>query len=61
MTEVDVRDNAVRLVSDDADRTVREIFRMDLPIHDLEVTGADLEDAFIALTSPSTTRQEGIR
>ena len=32
-------------------RTVREIFRADLPIHDLEVTGADLEDAFIALTS----------
>jgi ABC-2 type transport system ATP-binding protein len=61
VTEVDVRGNAVRLVSDDADRTVREIFRMDLPIHDLEVTGADLEDAFIALTSPSTTRQEGIR
>ena len=38
-----------------------QIFRMDLPIHDLEVTGADLEDAFIALTSPSTTRQEAIR
>ena len=61
VTEIDVRGDAVRLVSDDADRTVREIFRADLPIHDLEVTGADLEDAFIALTSPSTTCQEGIR
>ena len=61
VTEVDVRGDAVRLVSDDADRTVREIFRADLPIHDLEVTGADLEDAFIALTSTSTERQEAIR
>ena len=61
VTEIDVRGDAVRLVSDDADRTVREIFRADLPIRDLEVTGADLEDAFIALTSTPTDRQEATR
>ena len=38
--------------------TVRELISLpDLPIHDLEVTGADLEDAFVALTS-TTGAQE---
>ncbi len=51
MTDVDIRGTSVRLTSTDADRTVRAIYQADLPLHDLEVTGADLEEAFIALTT----------
>jgi ABC-2 type transport system ATP-binding protein len=51
VTEVEVRRDAVRLASTDSDATVRAISRADLPIRDLEVTGADLEAAFLALTS----------
>jgi ABC-2 type transport system ATP-binding protein len=50
------------LVTTDADRTARALLRTDLDVRDLEIAGADLEDAFLALTtsgrattSPSTT------
>ena len=61
VTDVYVHLDSVRLASADADRTVRELFVADLPIHDLEVTGADLEDAFVALTSDGASTMETSR
>jgi hypothetical protein len=40
----------VTLVSLDADATARDLVRSNIAFKDLEVTGACLEDAFIALT-----------
>jgi ABC-2 type transport system ATP-binding protein len=42
---------SVLLESADADATVRALFASGLPVHDVEVTGADLEDAFLALAA----------
>jgi ABC-2 type transport system ATP-binding protein len=50
VTGVEIHGDGVTLHSNDADSTVRTIYRQDLPIRDIEVTGADLEAAFIALT-----------
>ena len=61
VTSVDVRGDAVRLTSSDSDGTIRAIHRADLPIRDLEITGADLEEAFVALTSETTTTMETSR
>ena len=61
VTKVDVRGDAVRLSTTDADGTVRALFASDASIRDLEVTGADLEDAFIALTSDSAVAEEASR
>jgi ABC-2 type transport system ATP-binding protein len=61
VTQVDVHGDAVRLSTTDGDGTVRALFATDLPVRDLEVTGADLEDAFIALTSDQSNAEEAIR
>lgn len=41
----------VRILSSEPETILGELFRRGLPIGDLEVTGADLEEAFIALTA----------
>ena len=51
VTEVAVRGTGVSLVSFDADATLRDLVRCGVDFHDLEVSGACLEDAFVALTS----------
>jgi ABC-2 type transport system ATP-binding protein len=61
VTDVEVHGDSVRLIASDADATVRAIYRADLAVRSLEVTGADLEEAFIALTSPTPTTKEPIR
>jgi ABC-2 type transport system ATP-binding protein len=61
VTDVDIRGDAVRLSTTDADATVRALFASDMTIHDLEVTGADLEDAFIALTTDPALPEEANR
>ena len=50
---VGVRHEAERwtLLAADADRVVRELVRADVPFSGLEVRGASLEEAFLALTS----------
>jgi ABC-2 type transport system ATP-binding protein len=62
VTGVVVHDQTVRLTTADADATVRALYGAGLAISNLEVAGADLEDAFIALTTatdtPATTRKE---
>jgi len=55
VTGISVDDQAVRLTTSDADATVRALYAAALPIRNLEVTGADLEDAFVALTTPTAT------
>ena len=61
VTQVDVRGETVRLSTTDSDGTVRALFATNLSIRDLEVTGADLEDAFIALTSDPANAEEAPR
>ena len=46
----------VTLLTADADATVRALHQSGLSFHDLEVTGADLESAFLALTSDGPAR-----
>jgi ABC-2 type transport system ATP-binding protein len=50
VTEVEVRGKSVTLSSLDADATVRALVSHRISFTDLEVTGAGLEDAFVALT-----------
>jgi ABC-2 type transport system ATP-binding protein len=61
VTDVAIRGDAVTLRTSDADATTRALYRTDLPIRDLEVSGAALEDAFVALTSSSTPTPETSR
>jgi ABC-2 type transport system ATP-binding protein len=50
VTDVEVHGKGVTLSSLDADATVRALIRRRVAFSDLEVTGAGLEDAFVALT-----------
>ncbi len=50
VTDVEVHGKGVALASLDADATVRALVRHHISFTDLEVTGAGLEDAFVALT-----------
>jgi ABC-2 type transport system ATP-binding protein len=50
VSQVEVRGDLVSLVSSDADATVRALLTAGLPISNVEVTGAGLEEAFLALT-----------
>jgi ABC-2 type transport system ATP-binding protein len=49
-TDVQIHGHSVELQSSDADQTVRALVRSGLGWRDLEVQGADIEDAFLALT-----------
>jgi ABC-2 type transport system ATP-binding protein len=49
--QVQQADGVIILDSTDSDATVRGLVRSDITFTDLEVTGAGLEDAFLALTS----------
>ena len=49
VTTVEIEGRSVRLHSEDSDATVRAAIMADIPLHDLEVSGAQLEDAFLAL------------
>jgi ABC-2 type transport system ATP-binding protein len=50
VTDVEIHGAAALLRSADADETTRALFQTGLVIRDLEVKGADLEDAFLDLT-----------
>ncbi|KAA2262702.1 ABC transporter ATP-binding protein [Solihabitans fulvus] len=51
VTSVEVRGRTATLHTADAERTVRALFASRDRVRDIEVTGADLEDAVLALTS----------
>ena len=50
VSNLDIRDGRVKLLSNAPEDVLRELFRRGLTIADLEVTGADLEEAFISIT-----------
>jgi ABC-2 type transport system ATP-binding protein len=50
-TSVTINGSTVQLLTNDPVSVLREVFQRGIEISDLEVTGADLEDAFISLTS----------
>jgi ABC-2 type transport system ATP-binding protein len=51
VTSCELRGDSASLATSDADATVAAIFAAGLPIRDLEVSGANLESAFLALTA----------
>jgi ABC-2 type transport system ATP-binding protein len=53
VTDVAIHGDGVTLRSADADATVQAAYRAGLPLRDLEVTGLDLEAAFLHLTGAS--------
>lgn len=58
VTEVGLHGREVTLDTLDADATVRALVHSNVAFSDLEVTGADLEDAFVALTSSGRARDD---
>lgn len=61
VTDVDVRGTTVTLDSLDADASIRALVREGVAFRDLEITGAGLEEAFLALTSTPRSPEEGTR
>jgi ABC-2 type transport system ATP-binding protein len=51
VTAVTIKDHSVQLLTNQPESVLRELFRRGMEISDLEVAGADLEEAFIAMTS----------
>ena len=51
VTAVTIKDHNVQLLTNQPESVLRELFRRGVQISDLEVSGADLEDAFIAMTT----------
>jgi ABC-2 type transport system ATP-binding protein len=52
---VDIHGTAVTLQTTNPETTLAAAFRAEIPMHDLEVAGANLEEAFIALTEGEQT------
>jgi len=50
-----IEGRTVQLLTNQPELVLRELFRRGLEISDLEVSGADLEDAFVALTTHKST------
>jgi ABC-2 type transport system ATP-binding protein len=50
-----VQDHRVQLLTNQPEAVLRELFRRGVEMSDLEVSGADLEDAFISLTTHKAT------
>ena len=59
VTDVMVRGTTVTLDSLDADVSIRALVHSGVAFRDLEVTGAGLEEAFIALTARPPAKREG--
>ena len=61
VTEVDVCGTGVSIDSLDADATIRDLVGRGVPFRDLEVTGAGLEQAFVALTGCGAAKVDSRR
>jgi ABC-2 type transport system ATP-binding protein len=55
VTTSTIVDHAVQLLTNQPESVLRELFRRGVEMSDLEVSGADLEDAFISLTTHKAT------
>jgi ABC-2 type transport system ATP-binding protein len=51
-----IGDRRVRLLTNDPEQVLRELFRRGIDITNLEVAGADLEEAFVAMTHQGVSR-----
>ena len=51
VSNIEIANGRVHMLSNQPEEVLRELFRRNLRITDLEVTGADLEEAFISITS----------
>jgi ABC-2 type transport system ATP-binding protein len=60
VTDIDVRGESVTVDTFDADATVRALCAEKIPFEDLEVSGAGLEEAFVALTQARPPRPGGV-
>lgn len=56
VTEVEADGEAYRLLTTDSDSLVTALVRAEIPFHGLEVHGVSLEEAFLALTGPTTRK-----
>jgi ABC-2 type transport system ATP-binding protein len=50
LKSIQIEGPRVRLLTNEPEQVLRELFRRGVEIHDLEVAGADLEEAFVAMT-----------
>jgi len=50
VSKLTIEDHRVRLFSNAPEALLRELFRRGVDISDLQVVGADLEEAFLSLT-----------
>jgi ABC-2 type transport system ATP-binding protein len=50
LKSIEIEGRRVRLLTNEPEQVLRELFRRGVEIHDLEVAGADLEEAFVAMT-----------
>jgi hypothetical protein len=51
ITSSTISDHSVQLLTNQPEAVLRELFRRGIEISNLELSGADLEDAFISLTT----------
>ena len=56
LTGKQVQDHRVRLLTNSPEVVLRELFKRGIEVTDLEVAGADLEEAFIAMTHHEVAR-----
>ena len=56
LTGLATHDGEVRFLTNEPETILAELFRRGMPIRDLEVGGADLEEAFLALTGGAATQ-----
>lgn len=61
VTEVEICGTGVSIDSLDADATIRDLVGKAIEFRDLEVTGAGLEQAFVALTSCNVVEAAGVQ
>jgi ABC-2 type transport system ATP-binding protein len=55
LNSIQVEGDRVRLLTNDPEGVMRELFRRGVDMRDLEVVGADLEEAFVAMTRHEST------
>jgi len=55
LNSTQIEDHQVRLLTNEPEAVLRELFRRGIEVQDLEVSGADLEEAFVAMTSHEVT------
>jgi ABC-2 type transport system ATP-binding protein len=55
LNSIQVEDHRVRLLTNEPEEVLRELFQRGVELRDLEVSGADLEEAFVAMTRHEVT------